>query len=111
MAVMSFTSNGTFQAYYLLTSFTVKFQFFVFMQGTCSHCFFDETVGRNVQEVIYIKRWLQLSNSSFCDLMTGWTGYTKLSLLVSDCQWHQALLAVDMTALEYFRRGVSFAAN
>ena len=34
------------------------------------------------------------------DLTTGWASEGELALLVSNSQWHQALLAEDMEALE-----------
>ena len=40
-----------------------------------------------------------------CDLTTGWASEGELALLVSNSQWHQALLAEDMETVEQF--GVS----
>ena len=56
-----------------------------------------------------MKCWLEACHSSVCwngsDLATGWASQAELSLLVSHNQWYQALLAVNMEALEQF--GVS----
>ena len=58
--------------------------------------------------------WLETCHSSVwngCDLTTGWTCERELSLLVLDSQWHQALLAVDMEALEQFGVSVGVQTN
>ena len=58
-----------------------------------------------------MKCYLEASHSASwvnrCNLTTVWAGQRELFLLISNNKFNQALLAVDMVALELLRVGVS----
>ena len=97
-------SNDTLDTHKLLTRLTVQLQLSLLMLSTVEGTLFSFLVLlQDIQEVVGLKSWLEACRSigwNRGDLTTVRTGQDELSLLVSVHQSPEALLTVDMVALE-----------
>ena len=110
MLTMLGTFESTLQADKIFACLAVKFMLFAMLRTSCTRGTSDCHSSKLLKGSLYLKElvdmscWLESCHSFWnrCDLPTVGASHT---MALPD-QWHQALMAVDMEALEQLGVGV-----